>query len=424
MLMMVSSAIGQETAPQFDQPVKAELYVIRPGDELVVTFLKANIESLKLTVDPEGNIIESKLGMFDLSNKTLVEAREILIESLKNLYKIENIVISIAEPLPVRVSVSGAVHSPGYYQGYTSQRVTEAVQKAGGILRDGSSRRIMFSGGPRELYADLDLVVYTGSNEANPCLYAGYNIHVPQRSNNRIQVIGEVNDPREIELIEGDQLLRLIELAGGFRSWADRTKIEIIRNGSTFDAYTKQIQSGDIINVKAQTDIPELTKVTLFGAIERAGRYDCSSSLSLRGLIEKAGGYQEQAVVARTTVFRLNPVDASGRISTQRFPIQNVYLDNNSAGEFMLSPGDSVFVPYFVGFVQVAGYVTNPGLYPFHSDKAAEYYVNLAGGYLPESERTDIEIYDAISKITSLFSPKVNVHDGSKIIVGKRREIK
>lgn len=414
---------GQEPLVQFDQPVQADQYIIRPGDELAVTFLKANIEPLKLIVDPEGRIIHGNLGLFDLSHRTLAQARVELTEAFRKLFKIENIIISIANPLSVRFSVIGAVTSPGFYQGFNSQRVSDAIELAGGVHRDGSTRRIVLTGGPQELPVDLDLAAFTGDIKSNPCLYAGYSIHVPQKSGERVQVIGEVNNPREIELQKKDNLNLLISLAGGFRGWADSNNIQIIRDGNTLDARNSPLQSGDVIKVNALTDIAEFMNVAIFGAVSRPGRFESKSVSTLSELVKLCGGYDVRAVKARTTVFRFNPVDAAGRISTQRIPIQNVASGGSSDIEFRLEPGDSVFVPYPAGYVEVIGLVANPGTFPHRADKSAEYYVNLAGGYLPDADRTKIEIYDAISKMTSEFSPKVNVQDGSKIIVGLRREL-
>ena len=75
----------QFVQPQFDQPVDAAEYIIRPGDELSVVFLKANIPALKLRVDPEGRIIHENLGMIYLSHTTLDEARQELKQALKEL---------------------------------------------------------------------------------------------------------------------------------------------------------------------------------------------------------------------------------------------------------------------------------------------------------------------------------------------------
>ena len=423
-LTACSAVFGQSSAQLFDQPVRADQYIIRPGDELTVTFLKANIESLKLIVDPEGRIVHSNLGIFDLSHQTLAEAKDILSVALKNLYKVENIVISINDPLLVRYSVSGAVDSPGVYQDFSSLRVSDAIAKAGGVLPDGSTRRILFTGGPKDLLVDLDLAVSKGDWDANPCLYAGYSIHVPQKSGNRVQIVGEVNQPREIELLDGDEIGLLITLAGGFRSWADSNNTQIIRDGNVLNAKHEGIKPGDIIKINPLPDLPLLSNVTVFGAVMKPGKFLFKSGLTLGNLMTQTGGFAVQAVKERTTVFRLNPFDAGGRISTTRFPIQNVLVGGASSSDFRISPGDSVFVPYLVGYVVVAGYVANPGSFPYVSEKSANYYINLAGGFLADADRQQIQLFDPITKMTSSLSPAVHVNDGATIIVNIRKEIR
>ena len=411
----------QKPPMQFDRPVVADLYIIRPGDVLTVTFLKANLEPLKLTVDPEGRVIHGNLGLFDLSHKTLTQAKEKLLMAAKTLYKVENVIISITDPLMVRFSITGAVEQPGVYQGFTSQRVSDVIKMAGGVLPDGSSRRIRFSGGPSDIWVDLDLAEFTGDVRSDPCLYAGYTIHVPQKSNSRIQIIGEVNNPREIELHSDDDLNLLIALAGGFRNWADSNNIQIIRNGNVFNAQIEPIQTGDIIKVNPLADIPEFQSVAIFGAVAKPGKFQTADVPSLDELLYKAGGFDSKASKNRTTLFRFSSVDAAGRILTSRTVIQNIFADKGAGGTFALAGGDSVFVPYYVGCVEVDGLVLNPGTFPLQLGKSGEYYINLAGGYLDDADRVEIDVYDPISKITARHSPKIQIHDGFKITVNVRK---
>lgn len=422
LLILCASVFGQNVEPHFDLPIDADRYIVRPGDELTVTFLRANIESLKLTVDPEGRIIHTNLGLFDLSNRTLAESKEILRAAIKNLYKVENVVISITGPQKVSFSVTGAVKYPGFYQGYTSQRVSDAIKLAGGILPGGSSRQILFSGGPEDIIVDLDLARFNGDLNFDPCLYSGQKVYVPQKTNSRVQTIGEVNYPREIELLPGDDLKLLISLAGGYRGWADSNNVQIIRNGDIVKAAGQKIVCGDIIKVIPLADVAEFNKVSIFGAVQKTGAFDAKKITTLGELLNSSGGYDTRAVKERITVFRFSPSDASGRLTTERFPIQNIDGDPAAKNSFMLSPGDSVFVPFSVGTVVVTGLVLNPGTFPFQSNKSADHYIGMAGGFLPEADRTQIGLYDSISHITTKLSPKVTVHDGSRIIVEMRKE--
>ena len=410
--------------PQFDQPVDATSYIIRPGDELSVVFLKANIQPLELTVDPEGRIIDQSIGMITLPHSTLEQARQILMKALRVLYKVEQISISITKPREVRISITGAVENPGVYTGYSSERISEIIIKAGGVLRDGSSRTIKFGGGPEEINVDLDLARYTADIKSDPCLYSGYFLHVPRKISQRVQVTGEVNDPREIELIEGDNLPLLIALAGGLRSWADSNNIYLLRNGQKVSENTNEIKDGDMIIVPPQ-ELPDAFKnLVAFGAVNNPGRYSYDKAGSLKKLISLAGGFKQAASKERTTVFRLALTDEKGRISRKRFSISSAYGAIENGNIFSLMPGDSIFVPYFVGYVEVSGNVPNPGRFSFVRGKSAEFYINLAGGFLPDSDEKLIGVFEPVSGITSSHSTGVHLNDGSRIIVNLLKLLK
>jgi protein involved in polysaccharide export with SLBB domain len=406
----------------FDQPIDPDLYLIRPGDNLLVTFIKAKLEPLTLSVDPEGMVIDATLGVFDLSHKTLSEAKEILGRALRALYNVDKIAISVAEPAKVAISISGGVHSPGLYLAFTSQRVSEIIDSAGGVLSTGSRRWIVFSGGPQEITVDLDRADFLGDNTANPCLYAGYNVHVPGKSNELVQVVGEVNGPREIELAPDDDVKLLLDLAGGARSNADLDGVRIL--GRNPQIQNQNIKAGDIIMVPARTQGNESGNLTVFGAVENPGKHAYQQKITLEELIQLAGGFTSYANSFRTTVFRKARFDEWGRITNVRYPISNIVKDDTQVEAMPLQPADSVFVPARVGYVKVTGAVHNPGLFPYLDGGAALSYINAAGGFLPSAEDDRIDVYNRVSKTTTSVSPDVQVHDGDEVIVDVREELK
>jgi protein involved in polysaccharide export with SLBB domain len=408
----------------FDHPIDPTTYLIRPGDRLVVTFIKAKLAPLRLTVNPEGKIINATLGSFDLSGKTLQQAKEILRGTLQELYNVDEIAISVSEPLKVSIPVSGAVQSPGLYTAYTSQRVSEIIDSAGGVLPAGSRRTIIFSGGPQDIIVDLDRADFLGDNAANPCLYAGYAVHVPGKSERVVQVVGEVNHPREIELLPDDDLKLLLELAGGTRSSADLDAIRILGGSGEDRGSGAAVQAGDIIWVPPKQWGADSGRVIVFGAVARPGKYEYKNGLTLPQLLEESGGFTVSANPLRTTVFRRVEVDQWGRVSTERYPISGVVVGNGDIKPVSLQPGDSVFVPLRVGYVKVSGAVLNPGLFPFHEGGNALSYIKAAGGFLPTADKDMIHLFNRISKVTSAHPPDVLVHDGDEIIVNVREELK
>ncbi len=416
---IVSASPGTE--PAFDQPIDPDIYLIRPGDMLTVTFIKTKIDSLTLAVNVEGRIVDATLGIIDLSAATLTTARRILVDSLKKLYNVDQIAVSITKPRQVSINVTGAVREPGLYSGASCQRVSELLEEAGGVAADGCRRGITFAGGPREITVDLDRAIITGDNAYNPCLYAGRRIHVPYRSDSVVQVVGEVNDPREIELLAGDDLELLVALAGGFTRRADTAGIEVMsfRNGNK-----SELRPGDVIFVPALEATPESTFVSVFGAVEKPGIYGYWAEMTLRGLLDTAGGFADRAAVEQTAVFRKADIDEWGNPTDLSYPIANVAVSPDGPAAFLIKPFDSIFVPLQTGFVKVQGEVINPGLFPYVKGKDALYYIIAAGGFTPSADRQNIQKFDRVARTTAVHSSAVKIHDGEVIIVERREELR
>lgn len=411
-----------EEKPLFDFPVDADQYLIRPGDQLTVTFVNSKIQSLTLDVDPEGKIVHETIGIFDLKGKTLSEAKQAITEVLNKLYRFDQIAISITSPRTVTIAIHGAVYRPGIYEGLTSERVSSIIAKAGGISSNGSRRNIIFESPNKKIPVDLDRAEYLGDFSANPNLYAGLSIFVPSKSENTVQIIGEVNNPREIELKKTDDLQLLLAMVGGLKSYADSANITIIRGNKKIK--NQDIQSGDVIYVPPLSLKESGSDVLLFGAVNNQGLYPFTSGMTLSDLISSAGGYLSDANGELTTIFRKPRVDIEGRTTELRFPISKPVGGTEDFNKTVLSPKDSVFVPVKVGFVKVSGEVLNPGYFPFKNEKDAKYYILNAGGFLPTAKTETVMIYNPVAKMTSMVSPGVMISDGSEIIVSIREELK
>ncbi len=406
----------------FDQPIDPTLYLIRPGDKLIVTFINAKLAPLTLVVDPEARIVDQTLGRFDLADRTLAQAKELLIRALRDLYQVEEITISVHEPAKVGIQVSGAVGSPGLYLGYTSQRVSEIIDSAGGVTSNGSRRWIEFCGGSRSVRVDLDRSDFLGDYSGNPCLYAGYSVLVPAKSDKTVQVVGEVNNPREIELVPGDSLAVLLQLAGGVRSHGDADAAVVISRHAASDQQPAKLLPGDIIMVPPKKH--ETARLVAFGAVNNPGTYDYRPGITLPELISQAGGFRPNANCGRCTLFRRAQVDEWARLTTVRYPIANIVANDGSLQNLPLQPHDSLFVPVRAGFVKVSGEVLNPGIFPFTEGGNAISYIRAAGGFLVTANSTLVDIFDRVSHVTSTHPPEVRVHDGDEVIARVREELK
>jgi protein involved in polysaccharide export with SLBB domain len=403
--------------PAYSRPVNAAQYLIRPGEQLTISFINSVLQPIKLIVDPECRLVNSTLGIYDLQGLTLKQVREKLLEPLRKNYSVQDIDISIGEPYAVTISVAGTVEFPGFYPGYTSNRVSDMIEMAGGISWNGSRRRILLKGGRNPIPVDLDAALYLGIDSLNPYLYAGMRIDVPPQSHDVVQVVGCVNIMRQIELMPGDDVNSLIKMAGGIKGGIDKVIIQVITETSIQIGDNVKVNPGDIIKV-----IPDTTTskqmVSIFGEVMKPGQYEFEPGTNLKRLIERAGGTLADANISRAAVFRKTQPDEWNNTREGRYAIQEL-SSNIEIGNLPVRPDDSVIIPRKLDYVRVSGFVARPGLLPFTEGKKADYYIELAGGFLPEADRKLISLVKRVSGLSIKSAPSVLIYDGDEIMVNR-----
>lgn len=397
---------------EYDEPVDPELFLIRPAEKLTVTFIGSKIASMDLTVDPEGRVVHSSMGIIPLSGLTLSQAREKLIPVLRKLFTAESIEIAVSSPRQVGIHVSGAVAGPGLYRAYMSQHVSEVIAMAGGVIESGSRRRIEFRGGARPLNVDIDRAEHLADANADPHVYAGTSLYVPVRSDNVVSVVGEVTNPGSIELTDNDNLATLISLAGGITQYGDVEKAHVLNGDGT-------LRAGAIVVVPPVAESYINTGIQVFGAVQKPGRFPLPAPATLGTALQLAEDLSVSANSARATVFRRLPADEWGATSSKRYPVVAVDGSGKADANFPLQAGDSIFVPARTTIVTVEGAIALPGVYLYSEGKSASYYIALAGGILPSFEKTEIAVYDRITGQTIRQNAGVIVRDGDKIVVSK-----
>lgn len=132
--------------------------------------------------------------------------------------------------LTYQVHVLGEVNKPGTYRFAASTRLSEAVEKAGGILVQGSERNIELRRKGRGVQR-IDLLSYKtfGLLDSNPYLLDNDVIYIPLKQK-IVQIAGAVKRPALYELKEEQTIEDLVDLAGGFTPGvANPSPVKIIR---------------------------------------------------------------------------------------------------------------------------------------------------------------------------------------------------
>lgn len=410
------SAFAAFGVVSFDHPVDPDLYLMRPGERLIVTPIKAGLATSELVVGPEGKIIDARLGVIDVNGMTLSQVRKRLEEPLSGQFRSAQIVVSIAASRQVPISVTGAVQNPGNYLMYTSQRVSDAIARAGGFQAGATTRRVELSAGPRMMIADLDKARYGRQSSADPPLYAGAGVFVPVRSSHTVRVAGEVQLPREIELVDGDTRDGLVALAGGILPTGDSANCFVL-NDPARSQDDRIPQAGDLIVVPIDKSFLAERGVIVGGAVLRPGAYGYRDGMTFDLLIEAAGGKAPGASANRAVIFRRAERLEPGSDILPRTPIGNLYTSDGKPRDVVLRPLDSLYVPAAVGVVRIVGLVRRPGLFPYESAQPVSRYVSGAGGIASSAFHVDVSIRNRVTGEVFLASPESIVEDGDEVLI-------
>lgn len=161
-------------------------YVINP---VVVLSLSTQRQdpSFQAQVSPEGTVVLPQVGTVSVQGLSLEEAQEKIRLSLSRVLVNPILVVSLASPRPVQVTISGEVFRPGIYNISSAlPRVSEALLIAGGSsigadLRQIQVRRRLMDGSTISQNIDLYGTLQNDGTLPNLRLQDGDAIFIPKR---------------------------------------------------------------------------------------------------------------------------------------------------------------------------------------------------------------------------------------------------
>ncbi len=161
-------------------------YVINPVIVLSLSGPRQELNFQSL-INPEGNIVVPQVGIVSLQGLSLEEAQEKIRLGLSRFMVDPIVVVSLTNPRPVQVTVSGEVFRPGIYpMSSSTPRIPEALLLSGGSttiadLRQVQVRRRLLDGSVISKTIDLYATLQNGGSLPNLRLQDGDAIIVPRR---------------------------------------------------------------------------------------------------------------------------------------------------------------------------------------------------------------------------------------------------
>ncbi|MBN2566362.1 MAG: SLBB domain-containing protein [Candidatus Eisenbacteria bacterium] len=426
-----SGALQSSSAPALRGPVDEAVYIVGPGDRFSVTIWGQGVVTQSAVVTPEGELVFAGVETVPVAGRTLKQVKGDVKQRLERIYRDVSISVSLIGLRSMLVDVLGSVKDPGAYGCTAMDPASELIAKAGGFLRTSSRRNILMTdrnGGERR----IDLVRYeqAGDLAANPPVLNGEVIFVPTATR-FVHVYGSVARPGRYELVDGETLGSLIEIAGGFAEGAITDSVELrvyvddkhtrstMVDPSAESEAAVRLSDGDQVYVHQTSDWRPAEYVVVEGEVERPGPYGVTEGTDrLSDVIRRAGGLTEKASIADAYVERppgekeldveyerLDKISVGEMTEMEYAYYRAVQRDRRSvvtdfesalagdpSADVLLRDGDRIMVPRAVSTVQVMGQVADPGEVDWESGRGYGYYVRKAGGYSGAARRNRVMV--------------------------------
>ena len=384
------------------------------GDEVVISMWgQRNIQET-FVLNKDGSIFYKNIGFINLSNKTLNEAEDLLIEVLSKTYstlKDQNnptkLKLSLGQSKSVNVFFTGFINKPGVHLIHPFSDIYSAITQAGGIGLDGSLREIELIRGGNKI-ADVDFYSFfiKGQNTfSNIRLLDGDIIHIPNVKR-RVEVSGEVVRPGLYELNEDEYLENLLNYAGGLTSNAKskavldlvipiekRINSDLPNESKLVNIYTNlnhELTPGSTVNVLSIINTSD--KVTIAGTVKAPGEYPVSN---LKEILDTAGGFKDPVFEKKIkkdliTILRKD----SSQIYAKGF---RVNYENSI--DFLLEPEDIIIVYPNSNYrdpltLEIEGEVLKPGTFLYQDGMKIKNALELAEGLTIFGDINAIELYN------------------------------
>lgn len=381
-------------------------YILGTYDELLVDISGLYDVNYKPRVNPEGRIRIPNVGLINVGGLTIEQAARNIRNELSRFYTgistgETKVSVSLGNIRSIRVSIIGEANYPGTYTLPSLATVFNALYACGGPGKIGSMRDIrVYRAGKLQAKIDLYDFLVKGNFKNNINLQDNDVIKI-EPNNMKLKVTGSVNRIGIYETIPGESLGDMIDYAGGFAEDANKSIVTILRfsdKGKTVLDIPGDMLSTCLLKAGDSIYVAALAKkfdniVTLEGAVIRPGSYAVTTSgMTVKSLIEKAGGLTEDAFINMAIITRQRKNQKAEIISFNPGRIMRDEAEN-----IALQANDSVKINFVYDMkekftVNIAGEVIEPGEFDLMKDMTVRDLIFMARGFTEKAATENVQL--------------------------------
>ena len=439
-----------------NEPNPESDYSLDTGDVLNIQLVGQKDTIDDYIVDGDGSISLEDIGKVIVVGMSLGEASSLIKSKINSAYIGTEAFISLSEIRDVNVLVTGNAKNPGIYTLTGNSNILHAISAAGGISEFGSYREINLIRNDNIVESlDVYKLLINGQYNLKKRLRSGDVIFVEARKS-IVAIDGAVYRPAKYEVIDGQNLDSVIEFSNGIKRTADLQNVSLERildgtlktipivNKSQFKTITAL--DGDLIYIR---EYP-YREAKISGAVLKPGTYTMAPNESLNDLIQKAGGFTNNAYLLGAVYinddakeinkkakdilyqeFLDNIISASQQNISENFDLAPIVQltkeikhnqangrvvvdlkDQETLNLYSVKENDSLYIPETNNVVYVYGEISIEGAVMYSENQTIEYFIKKSGGYKRYADKKSIYVLHPNGE-SQLFSSKRNIFESS-----------
>jgi protein involved in polysaccharide export with SLBB domain len=387
-------------------------YIIGPDDEIIVNIYGYQEARYNLTVTPEGDITIPYAGSIYVAGLTIEQATAKIKSKLASsgysnirtgLTKVN---VNVGRIRSIKVTILGEVNKPGTYTFPSLATVFNALYQSGGPNDIGSMRNIqVVRNGKMIDQLDMYDFLVNGNQSGNIMLRDQDVIRIPAYTS-RVSIEGEVKRSGLYEVKQGENLLQVLNYAGGFTDSAYTASIKAYRTADT-EKHIFDIAKDQFVNyfpTRAESFVVTkvinryANRVIVQGAVYLPGEYELTAGLTVGQLLAKAQGLKDEAYLERGLITRFKP-----DLSQEAIAFNPLAILNGTGKDIPLQKDDQVTISSILNFrdkqtILINGEVRKPGEFPYQENMTLKDALLLSGGFTDAATPQRIEIARRIKK--------------------------